>query len=258
MKKDFKIFVISALKATERRASISKQLDELGLAFEFVDAFYLNAEEAQTHLNTAPSSQVSITKPLAIGEVGCSLSHIEAYKRMLANDLPYALIIEDDAIIDNKLLELINNLKNIAFDVVIAGRSKLSAADYQYSSLYFPVTRHHKFESLVVGYPIKLRKYGTVGYFISHSAAKQMIELNFPINTVADDWPYFGKTIDIKEARPLVIYEDYQSFGSDIMNTRGGSLRIRHQSLRRHLGRLLRGFVQRLQLNKKGLSKPAD
>ena len=47
---------------------------------------------------------------LLLGEIGCALSHLSIYKRVIENDLSGALIFEDDVIINTyTLLEKINN-----------------------------------------------------------------------------------------------------------------------------------------------------
>lgn len=42
-------------------------------------------------------------KPLSPGELGCTLSHLEVYKKFLMSDKKFALIFEDDAIFPNSL-----------------------------------------------------------------------------------------------------------------------------------------------------------
>lgn len=57
-------------------------------------------------------------KPLTPGELGCTLSHLEIYKRFLLTDKEFALIFEDDAIFPEALnyKELLEQIKQYKFD----------------------------------------------------------------------------------------------------------------------------------------------
>lgn len=57
------------------------------------------------------------TKPLTPGELGCTLSHLEIYKRFLLTENNFALIFEDDAIFPEALnyKELLDQIKQYKF-----------------------------------------------------------------------------------------------------------------------------------------------
>ncbi len=86
------VYVISLLRAPERRKAITAHLDGLGLAYEVVDAV-----DGKT---LSPDELRSVVAPgvqLHPGMIGCNLSHHEVSRRFLASGREVCLILEDDA-----------------------------------------------------------------------------------------------------------------------------------------------------------------
>ena len=92
-----KIFVISLPDALERRERASRQLGEVGLAFEFFDAmrgeqvmadgYFEGCDEEEWLLNTG--------HPMSLGEVGCFASHRSMWQKCVELGEPL-MIMEDD------------------------------------------------------------------------------------------------------------------------------------------------------------------
>jgi glycosyl transferase family 25 len=92
-----KIFVISLPDATERRERAAGQLDELGLHYEFFDAwrgeqvmaegYFEHCDEEEWLLNTG--------HPMSLGEVGCFASHRSVWQKCVELGEPL-MIMEDD------------------------------------------------------------------------------------------------------------------------------------------------------------------
>lgn len=86
------IFVISLARAPVRREAMRKHLSELGLDCEIIDAVdgaKLSANE-QSKLLAPGITYVP-------GVIGCYLSHINIYERIIAGNIDIALVLEDDA-----------------------------------------------------------------------------------------------------------------------------------------------------------------
>jgi glycosyl transferase family 25 len=93
------IFVINLDRSEDRLASISKRLDELGLRFEricAVEGGKLSAGEKQKI-----SPKRFWRHPRTDGEIGCFASHVAALRLLVERNLPVAIIMEDDAQIDD-------------------------------------------------------------------------------------------------------------------------------------------------------------
>lgn len=95
------IFCINIADDLERRASIRRQFDALGIHVTFVEAV-VGRDVAGAHeghgANAAKHRKVS-GGGLLDNEVACILSHKKALARFLGSDLEFALILEDDAVI---------------------------------------------------------------------------------------------------------------------------------------------------------------
>ena len=93
------VFVLSLPDCHDRRARVSAALDGLGLPFEFVDA-------VDGRRGLPPEYESQIDRPLAQkkggilsdAEFACALSHINIYRRIVSENIDYALVLEDDAV----------------------------------------------------------------------------------------------------------------------------------------------------------------
>lgn len=92
------IFVINLKTSPDRRARAEAELSRVGLKARFIEAVdgrKLSPEEIarlvdeEGRLNRAP-------KPLSPAEVGCYLSHLKVLETIVAEDIPQALVLEDD------------------------------------------------------------------------------------------------------------------------------------------------------------------
>ena len=106
---NFPTYIISLARAKDRRRSITALLDADKVQYELTDA--VDGEQLDLNNCTPPVRQDIcferyVHRPkkghegslvLSKGQVGCALSHIGLWKRMIAEQTPVALIMEDDA-----------------------------------------------------------------------------------------------------------------------------------------------------------------
>lgn len=134
---------------------------------------------------------------------GCAISHHLVYTLMSTNENNYALILEDDAIIcdkiDSYLEDLINFISSKETPCVILLTPEFI---YQKSSHKFKCKDH--FITSVIG------GYMNTGYMLNKQAAKLLSSSLFPIRYVADAWSAFVKLgIDLYGVFPhLISYGD--------------------------------------------------
>ena len=98
---EFPLIFIISLKNSPRREVISKRLSGLGLKFEFFDGVY-GKDLSQDELDKVDlqySLRYGFKKPMTLGEIGCSMSHIKLYEHMVKNNIQKAIILEDDAVV---------------------------------------------------------------------------------------------------------------------------------------------------------------
>lgn len=238
------IYVISGSHSHARREAVSAHLREQGLDFEFVPAVFPEDTQAQLAWQAHEGA-------MSPGEVCCVLSHQEAMRRIIASDQPCGLILEDDARPEPALACFLALLANtsLSFDVLLLGRSKLSATDFRHAETYFPIKTRHQLGAFRIGHVHKLRRSGAVALVVSRAACARLLQLNTPVTAVMDDWPHFVADIDIMQVMPLLVFEDHVRFGSDLEAGRKGVIFSEPAfSWRRHAGRLVRSCWLRLQL----------
>ena len=105
--KNIPIFIINMPKDTGRRMFMEKQMYYLGLQYEFVEGKLGTDKEVVNSCDNALAIKEH-GKVLTNGEKGCAFSHRFVYEKMLLENIPYALILEDDAVLPKNISEIID------------------------------------------------------------------------------------------------------------------------------------------------------
>ncbi|WP_395339084.1 glycosyltransferase family 25 protein [Ningiella sp. W23] len=102
------IFVINLDGSDERLTNVEGQLAKQNLNFERISAVDgRKLDEASLHTHYCPkTNRKAYYKALTPGEIGCYLSHRKAWQHMVDNQIPHAIILEDDFILENSLGDL--------------------------------------------------------------------------------------------------------------------------------------------------------
>lgn len=179
-----KTYVINLASQIKKKEHIISECKKLNLDFEIYNA--VNGAELSEEFinkNVLDYPNCYLTK----GEIGCALSHINIYKEIVRNNLPYALILEDDAVLDPSLVDFIKDFEN-----------------YNKKQGIFLLIGYFKYiknKKTVIGrfpiYPIESAFYAT-GYIITLDAAKKMINFLFPIRYEADVFKIFSMCAGVK------------------------------------------------------------
>lgn len=110
------IYVISLPYAQKRRAYIHNQMENHKIIYNFFDAVDGNdLTKADLSKYKIKEGESMIRRPLAKGELGCTLTHFNIYKKMLKENITKSIILEDDVEINYKLPALINSLEDFDF-----------------------------------------------------------------------------------------------------------------------------------------------
>lgn len=88
--------MINLRGSTERWEKASSQLAAVGLSFERIEATDGRLLTRAELDRFASWDRAAFFKPLSPGEVGCYLSHLAALERIVREDWPRALVLEDD------------------------------------------------------------------------------------------------------------------------------------------------------------------
>jgi len=181
-----KIYIISLARALERRSLMVKQCEALGLEYEIIDAVDGSRLE-----ETTKNEMVAPHKNYKNGEIGCAYSHIHCYQKMVANNTPHALILEDDAIIPSDITQIINLLGERPQDDIIL-LSYYSHRKDKPLELSSKKSRKLAKSQYTLMYPTDIMAVGSgMAYIISLNAARHIATQNTPMLATADHWGRF-------------------------------------------------------------------
>ncbi|WP_336703154.1 glycosyltransferase family 25 protein [Pantoea dispersa] len=189
-----KIFIVNLDKDVVRREHILQQCRNLNLDAEVVsatDGRLLTAEE------TAALTHPLYASGMTPGEIGCSLSHYYIYKKIADENIPCALILEDDVELTAALPEV------LAWYEASPGRRPEVV-------LLSETNKHHRRRSGVISKSHSVVKVTeavfTHSYIINHRAAVSLAEFLFPIWLEADRWTLLREygVIQLKAVVPPV------------------------------------------------------
>ena len=135
------IYIINLKRTPERRLYIQRQLDALGLKYEFVDAIdkyelKSKADRIQITQSLGIAESLVENKYAAItdhaktaknknwkddnsGSLATSLSHIKIYDLMVKNGIDWACILEDDTTLLPTLVEVLKIAPKLEWDILL-------------------------------------------------------------------------------------------------------------------------------------------
>lgn len=194
------IFVLSLPDAADRRHRISAQLAALGLAFRFHDGIDgrrgLPAEH-EPQIDRA-AARLRMGRRLTDGEFACALSHQAIYRRIIAEGLPGAVVLEDDATLTP------------AFAAFLRNRCHDAAPIIQLEHLFADVWRWPRPRPLHPDLPgVRLARLChnacmTSAYSLSRDAAAHILRESTPLAGVAD-WPCDVAVLGAAVTLPMLV-----------------------------------------------------
>ncbi|XP_043586475.1 glycosyltransferase 25 family member [Bombus pyrosoma] len=231
------IYMINLLRRPERRERMHKLFKELGIRVEThdaVDGRILNQsvlEKLGIEIMAGYTDPYH-NRPMTMGEIGCFLSHYNIWNKVIENGFKSIIVLEDDVRFEpffrQKVNYILRELEDLQFewDLVYLGRKRLAenAESWIDGSKYL----------VHAGY-----SYWTLGYILSTSGAKKLIEAMplkqlLPVDEYLpilsdvhprDDWKvhYTKRNLILLSAYPLLIYPTHytgeQGYISDTENS---------------------------------------
>lgn len=177
MNNNMKIYIVNLEKDVERKASIKAQLDDLNLDYEFISAVYgKNLTQEEISRLSPDFEKTRLTLP----ELGCALSHLCIYNKIIENGDDIALILEDDIKINRDIIEILkyiskHNNPNKA-EVIMLGTVNEYIDNFK--------NRINKKYSIVTA----IDSSGTYSYCVNNLSAKNLLKFLQPVWLVADEW----------------------------------------------------------------------
>ena len=211
-------FVINLDFQVGRKAFMAQQLQALGMPFEIVAA--VKGKTLQpAFVSTIYDEQQTLKtqgKPLSLGEIGCALSHLSIFRKMLDNHIPASLILEDDALLHQDLGKVLQPL---------AQRIVTETQPVVYLLTHLIRYKRNPAVAVVPNYALHpmVDACCAHGYLINKAAAEQMLQLFSPITYPIDAWKRIAETgrIKISGLHPYVVGHSQYAQDSNIEQARG-------------------------------------
>lgn len=120
-----RIFVINLEASRERRVFMERQFAALGMAAEFfpaIDGRLLSEAEVE-RVSDRKWFRRHVGRDMTRTDLGCSLSHLAVYKKIVEDNIPFALVLEDDAWLTPSIVPVLSaieqDLDNLPVDIVL-------------------------------------------------------------------------------------------------------------------------------------------
>ena len=185
------IFVINLLRSSTRRVSIEKQAKYLGIKVKFIEAIDgKQINDLKSVGYDLRANRREYGRLLTKGEIGCYASHISAAKAFIATQEKYAIILEDDARIDESFLYFYQNaldvLDVIEQDMKLISLCKVSARNKRSREIVhspqYDVSFYETYEFPTVARGIMWSRNGAVEFLKNGSVIAK------PVDHFFKDW----------------------------------------------------------------------
>jgi glycosyl transferase family 25 len=207
-------YVINLARSDDRRRHISAQLDASGIDYEFVPAVDGAAlSQADRESLVHPSIRGAPQWLSAPGVVGCALSHLDAYRRIVASGDRVAAVFEDDVVVNERTRAVMDELEPHVEDgdlVLLHFRSfapcKFGRAGAVRLSMGLSLA-----PPLDPAAPV-----ASAAYVISRSTAERLAAAVLPVHVSADSWAHYCSIGAIGRLRcvvppPVAIAPDFST-----------------------------------------------
>jgi glycosyl transferase family 25 len=198
-------YVINLASSSDRRAHITAELRKTGLDYEIFTAVDGRDLDLSDSGIIDPSFTAGVA--LAAGTIGCALSHIGIYKKIIEDELDKALVLEDDI---TPPADLANLVKAVGEQMTGAEVALLSV-DCPEPCQISPEGAIPLPGSRLLALPIDISKPRSSGaYVITQEACERMVKAAFPVRVRADAWWYFYREGILDRVRcvaPLPVFK---------------------------------------------------
>ena len=199
-------FLINLDRNPERLAFMDEQLKRLGVDYErvpAVDGRALSPEERARGFSRVRSF-IAAKKRLSDAEVGVAMSHVACCRRVLAEEEPYALVLEDDVVLADGFPAALKRVESF----LSPGRAQLVLlSGYGVEGA----------DSLPEEIRAEKSAWCADAYVLTREAARLILKANDPVITVADSFKRWRRRfgLELYRALPATARQDDARFGSE-------------------------------------------
>ncbi|MDG1430649.1 MAG: glycosyltransferase family 25 protein [Paracoccaceae bacterium] len=221
------MIILSLEDAIERRAPLISALESHDISYEIwhaIDGRNGLPTDYETMIDRDGAREY-LKRDMGNAEFACALSHHFIYRAVLERDLDMAVILEDDAIVDEQFFRFLKMVQIPDCDLLLLDHMRAMVRR----------TNQFKLESGVAAYRCLSSPLLTTGYIITKSGARKLLDQSLPIASPAD-WPIDVTTMQTFVTVPrLVDHLDVHTGPSDIRQDRQRHAYRKRRTARRFL-----------------------
>jgi glycosyl transferase, family 25 len=201
-------YVVNMARSLDRRTHITAELKKTSLDYEIITA--VDGRALDLHDTTIVDPSLPFIDPktgqpldiaLAAGTAGCALSHLNVYKRIIADGLDEALVLEDDLMLPADLARVADAVAGqlVGAEVVLLSYDSPDPVKMSIEGLI------HLPSSRVLALPIDIHQPRSTGaYIVTREACERMVKCLMPVRIQADSWWLFYREGLVDRVRCVV------------------------------------------------------
>ena len=172
--------IVTLPNATERQAFVK----DYAAQFNFTPCFHYGVNGYQM---SPQEMQQAVIAPdiLSAGEVGCALSHLQIYREMVEQDIPYLLILEDDVALTPEFIDHLSMFERFIHNHMRGKAAVLHL--YRQRQFIRPIER---WDNQITVYSTQYAL-GTPAYIITKEAAQAVLQIQTPLRWEIDAWKFY-------------------------------------------------------------------
>jgi glycosyl transferase family 25 len=202
MMPDIPVYVISLATARERRALITTHLERLHIPYTLVDAVEGNK------LGQSYKDQVNPDGNMSPASLGCYLSHVRLYEHVVANDIPVALILEDDTVVHPSLGAFLKSgCQSLDFDYCLLGSWDRGDQGF----VFYDANSGVEIGDGLNAYRLSTGPYCLNAYLISLEGARKRVACAFPARTAIDHYRFLPYQPRFRAILPMLAFLNEQA-----------------------------------------------
>ena len=227
-------YVINLARSTDRRAHVGAALSKVGMQFEIVTG--VDGRQLDLH-DTATIDPGFLQFEFPAGSAGAALSHLNVYRKIIADGRDHALVLEDDVLVPDDLGNLTDALVEHLDGAEVVLLSFHSSEPCRMSSVGATALPSGRLLAL----PIDVAQpQSGAAYVITRAACERIVTEGIPIRVLADSWWHFyreGMVDRVRCVAPLSV-DKSPKFASSI-----GTYALGEGVVARLAGPLVRGNI---------------
>jgi glycosyl transferase family 25 len=183
---DIPVFVINLKCSEERKHHTTKQLNGSGIPFQIIEATD-GAELSEDEIRDNPDYAIYKcgwnSRYLRKGEIGCALTHLGIYRKIVSENIPLACILEDDNDYAKEFKEILNywHTGTEEWDLLYLGHH----SGYLTKEAQSKKPKRLDHLNCSVGEAVEV-PHGSYGYIIRLEAAKKLLSSAYPLKVPFD------------------------------------------------------------------------